>query len=143
MNEVVAYLKSQIGKDASASISPLMRWLNPTLISVEEGELCLQYLVREEMTNPLQTLHGGATAAIVDDSIGAAVFSLGAGASYRTVNITIDYFAPARINEYIKVNARIVKKGRQIINAECEIWNNDKSRLLAKGNSNLIKLAEF
>ncbi len=139
MNKTLAFLKSQIGKDSSASPSPLMRWLNPSLRAVEEGELEYSYVIREEMTNTLGIIHGGATAAIIDDAIGAAVFSLGNTHIYTTVNLVIDYFGRANVGETIYAKTKIVKKGRQIINGECEVWNADKTRMIAKGQSNLIQ----
>lgn len=139
MNKVLEFLKQQIGTSAEKSTSPLMRWLNPTLISVEEGKLSFQYIVRKEMTNPIGTLHGGTTAAIIDDAIGAAVYSYGESHFYSTINIAVDYFGPAFENDTIISEALVIKKGNQLINAQCEIWNADKTRLLAKGYSNLIK----
>ncbi len=135
------YFKSIIGKDASESPSPLTRWLNPTVVSAEEGELVLSYIVRDEMLNPLGALHGGTTAALVDDAIGAAVFSLGNSHAYMTVNLAVDYFAGAKLGDKIFAKASIVKKGNQIMNAQCEVWNEDYSKMIAKGHSNLIKSA--
>nr|WP_246282430.1 hypothetical protein [Flavobacterium agri] len=37
---------------------------------------------------------------------------------------------------------KINKKGKTVVNAECEIWNEDKSKLLAKGYTNLLKTAQ-
>ena len=139
MNKVIAYFKSKIGKDSNDSISPLMQWLNPTLISVEEGKLEFSHVVREEMTNPMHILHGGITAAIIDDAIGAAVYSLGNTHAYTTVNLGVDYFKSAKAGDTIIAESTIVKKGNQIMNAECLVWNSDKSSLIAKGHSNLIK----
>ncbi|GAB5472152.1 MAG: hypothetical protein Mars2KO_02510 [Maribacter sp.] len=140
MNKALTVLRSWIGKDSSASISPLMRWLNPTLLRVEEGELEFSYVIREEMTNPMGILHGGTTAAIIDDAVGAAVWSLGKPHMYTTVNLGVDYFASAKAGETIIAKTSITKNGNQIINTSCEIWNADKSRMIAKGHSNLIKI---
>lgn len=140
MNKALETLKSWIGKDASASISPLMRWLNPTLLKVEEGELEFSYVIREEMTNPMGILHGGTTAAIIDDAVGAAVWSLGKPQLYTTVNLAVDYFASAKVGETIIAKTGITKNGNQIINTACELWNADRSRMIAKGHSNLIKI---
>ena len=141
MNKALALFKSMIGKDSADSISPLMRWLNPSLISAEEGELVFSYIVRKEMTNPMNSLHGGTTAAIIDDTIGATVYSLGNTHAYTTVNLAIDYFSSAKAGDTIFAKTSIVKKGNKIMNAQCEVWNEDCSRMIAKGQSNLIKTA--
>ena len=141
MNKTLAHFKSLIGKDSSESISPLMRWLNPSLISAEEGQLEFAFIIREEMTNPMNILHGGTTAEIIDDAIRAAVYSLGHSNAYTTVNLAVDYFSSAKTGDTIFAKTAIVKKGNKIMNAECEVWNEDYSRMIAKGHSNLIKTA--
>ncbi len=139
MNKVIAFFKSKIGKDSKDSISPLMQWLNPTLISAEEGKLEFAHTIRKEMTNPLNILHGGITASIMDDAMGAAVYSLNNTHAYTTVNLSVDYFKSAKAGDTIIAQTNIVKKGNQIMNAECLVWNSDKTSLIAKGHSNLIK----
>lgn len=139
MNKVLAFLSSKIGKDSSDSISPLMQWMNPILIRAEEGKLEFSHTIRKEMTNPLHILHGGITAAIIDDAMGAAVYSLNNSHAYTTVNLHVDYFAPAKEGDVVIAQASLVKKGKQIMNAECLLWNSDKTKLIAKGNSNLIR----
>ena len=133
-------LKTFIGKEFSASPSPFMRWLNPTVISAEEGHLEFQYTVRQEWLNPMGNLHGGVTAAIFDDIIGATMFSLNENNFIVTVNNSIDYFSTAKENETIIAETKIIKRGKQFVNAECEIWNSDKTRLIARGTSNLFKI---
>lgn len=68
-------LQKYIGQEFTASPSPYMRWLRPIVLKTEQGQLSFQYTVRKEMTNPMGTLHGGVTSSIVDDIIGAAIFS--------------------------------------------------------------------
>jgi uncharacterized protein (TIGR00369 family) len=139
MNKILAFFSSKIGSDSSDSISPLMQWLNPTLISAAEGKLEYSHTIRKEMTNPMHILHGGITAAIIDDAIGAAVYSLNNSHAYTTVNLNVDYFSPAKEGDVIIAQTAVTKKGRQIMNAECLVWNSDKTKLIAKGNSNLIR----
>lgn len=139
MNKILTFFSSKIGMDSSDSISPLMQWLNPSLQSAAEGKLEYLHTIRKEMTNPIHILHGGITAAIIDDAIGAAVYSLDNTHAFTTVNLNVDYFSPAKEGDQIIAETNITKKGRQIMNAECLVWNSDKSKLIAKGNSNLIK----
>ena len=101
MNETLSFLKSQIGKKTTKSPSPVGRWLDPLLLDVEEGLVHLECVVRPEMTNPSGTLHGGISAAIIDDAIGIAMYTYGEPVHYITVNNSIDYFSPARLDETV------------------------------------------
>lgn len=133
-------LKTCIGKEFTESPSPFMKWLNPVVLSAEEGQIEFQYTVREEWLNPMGNLHGGVTAAIIDDVIGATMFSLNEKTFIVTVNNSIDYFSTAKENDIIVAETKIVKRGKQFVNAQCEIWNADRSRLIARGTSNLFKI---
>lgn len=139
MNKLQA-LRSFIGKEFTASPSPFMRWLNPVVISAEEGQIEFQYTVREEWLNPMGNMHGGVTAAIMDDIIGVTMFSLNEKNFIVTVNNSIDYFSTAKENDIIVAETKIIKRGKQFVNAQCEIWNADKTRLIARGTSNLFKI---
>ncbi|PKA83133.1 uncharacterized protein (TIGR00369 family) [Ulvibacter sp. MAR_2010_11] len=133
-------LKSLVGKEFSQSPSPFMRWLNPTLLAVEKGNLIFQYRVRPEWLNPVGGLHGGVTAGIIDDAIGATMYSLDeTDYFFTTINNAIDYFSSARSGETVIAETSVIKQGKQFMNAQCNLWNWDRSRLLAKGSSNLFK----
>jgi acyl-coenzyme A thioesterase 13 len=128
------------GKEIIHSPSHFMNWLKPTLISAERGSLHCSYVVRKEMTNPYGILHGGITAGIIDDLIGATIFILGLNNRYTTVNNNIDYFAPAAEGDLITAKTEIVKQGRAIINLQCEVYLPIKNRLIAKGYSNMLNI---
>ena len=133
------HLKTLIGKEFTDSPSPFMRWLNPIVVSAEKGHLEFQYTIRPEWLNPIGNLHGGVTAAIIDDVLGATMFSLNEPNFYTTINNVIDYFAIGKESENIIAETHITKLGKQFINATCEVWNADKSRLIAQGTSNLFR----
>ncbi len=129
-----------IGKEIQNSPSPYMNWLKPVLLDAEKGSLHCEYIVRMEMTNPYGVLHGGITAGIIDDLIGATVFTLGLSSAYTTVNNYIDYYAPAKLNDVITAKTHIEKQGRQIINVSCEVYLKSKNRIIAKGFSNMMNI---
>lgn len=133
-------LQQHINMEFTQSPSPFMRWLRPIILSASRGSLSFSYKVRQEMLNPSGVLHGGVTAAIIDDVIGATMFTLNEEYYYTTINNVIDYFSVARLGETIIADTNIVKKGKQIVNVACEIFSEDKSRLIAKGISNLIQV---
>ncbi len=138
--ERLAYFKSLTGKEITQSPSHFMNWLKPILISAEKGSLHCSYVVRKEMTNPYGILHGGVTAGIIDDLIGATVYVLGLNSRYTTVNNNIDYFAPASEGDEIRAKTTVVKQGRTIINLQCEVFLSSKNRLIAKGYSNMLNI---
>ena len=140
MNKALAFLEQQVGKPANQSPSRVMRWFNPTLQSVAEGKVVFSYTIREEMTNVMRNLHGGMAAAIIDDCVGAALFSYGEmGTFYASINLSVDYLGPARQDDTIIAEGRIIKKGRTLVYAEGEIWNAKRTRLLVRGTTSLIK----
>jgi acyl-coenzyme A thioesterase 13 len=138
-SERLALLQKFIGKEFGLSPSPFMRWLKPIVVIAEPGHLEFSYLIRNEMTNPLGILHGGVTAAIIDDLIGATLFTLSQQESYVTLNNVIDYFASAKEGDHIIAETKIIKKGSQVVNMQCEVWNESKTKLIAKGYSNMFK----
>ena len=140
-NDQLSFLQQYTGREFTASPSPFTLWLKPAVLLAERGKLSFQYTVRRDMTNPMGTLHGGVTAAMMDDVIGATMFSFNEEHFYTTINNVIDYFAPAFENDIIIAETSIIKKGKQIVNAQCEIWNAGKSKLIARGYSNLLKTA--
>jgi|JI81BgreenRNA_FD_contig_51_3536565_length_1633_multi_2_in_0_out_0_2 acyl-coenzyme A thioesterase 13 len=142
MNSALELLLSQLGRDARHSPSPVMRWLNPILLQAAEGALELKYTVRPEWLNPVGILHGGISAAMVDDAIGATIYSLGDTHFYVTLNNYIDYFAPAKEGEVVIAVTGITRRGKTLVAAWCELWNADRTTLLVKGSSNLLKTAQ-
>ncbi|WP_293299796.1 PaaI family thioesterase [Pedobacter sp. UBA4863] len=139
-NNRLKVFQSFVGKEVQNSPSNFMNWLKPTVISAEKGALHCSYVVRREMTNPHGILHGGITAGIIDDLIGATVYTLGLHNNYTTVNNSIDYFAPAKEGDVITAKTSIVKQGRAIINVQCEVFLESKNRLIAKGYSNMLNV---
>jgi len=139
-NDRLKIFQSFIGKEVENSPSNFMNWLKPTVINAEKGSLHCSYVVRKEMTNPYGILHGGITAGIIDDLIGATVFTLGLQPAFTTVNNNIDYFAPAKEGDIITAKTSIIKQGRTIINLQCDIFLPSKSRLIARGYSNMLNV---
>ena len=138
-NLSLLFLKQHIGSKMSKGLSPFGKWIDGKLVEAEEGNVKIEIEVREEMCNPISNIHGGAIAGIIDEIMGIAVFSLGRENFYSTVNLSINYFATCNEGQKIIVSSKVIKPGKNIINVECEIWDEQESKLLAKGSSNLFK----
>ncbi len=122
-----------------ATDSPIMRWLNPVLIDIGENSITMKYLVRDDMTNPFKLLHGGISALIIDDAIGATMMWFNQGYFFATINNTIDYKASANIGDELIAITNITDNHSRIAIAQCEIWNSDMSKLIEKWISKLLK----
>lgn len=139
-NSRIDLMKQHIGKKSFDSPSPFSHWLKPIIKDVKYGSITCEFIVRKDMTNPMGMLHGGVSAGIIDDIIGATIFCMDFSHSFTTINNYIDYFAPAKEGDTIEAQTSIVKLGRQIINMQCEIWLPSKKRLIARAYSNLIRI---
>ena len=137
-NPIVQFLKQQIGQFASNSPSGVSKWLNGTLLDVEEGKIKVELVVREDMLNPAGTLHGGMAALIMDEVIGMTVFSLHNENFYTSINLAVDFLKTAKIGEVIIAQTQVVRHGRNIVNVKCEITNSE-GRIISNGLSNLIR----
>ena len=138
MNKVVAFFKSQIGKEIVESPSPVGMWLRPVLINVEEGSITADIKIRDEMSNPAGTVHGGIYALIADEIIGATIATLDLPVFFASVNLNTDFIYPVKKGEIVTAKTEIIRKGKNIIHTECKIYNSEK-KLVAKACSNNIK----
>lgn len=136
MSKLLEMLQTGIGKPMNHFAPPLTQWLAGTLLKAEQGEIEMSFVVRTEMTNPAGMLHGGIHAAILDDTIGMTVAALGLPNLYVSVNLSIDFLAPARIGEVVIGKTKVTRAGKTIVNATAEIYN-EKGVLLSRAMSNL------
>ncbi|MBO0936267.1 PaaI family thioesterase [Fibrella sp. HMF5335] len=127
-----------IGQPMTSSPSGVGRWLGGVLRVVEEGRMVASYVVRDDMVNPMQVLHGGTASAILDDLCGLTVFALGRDYGYTSVNLTVDFLSAARLGETLTAEAVVVRAGRNIVHVEGRITN-AAGKLIAKCSTNLIQ----
>jgi uncharacterized protein (TIGR00369 family) len=97
----------------------------------------MEFTVREDMANPVQMMHGGVHAAIIDEMTGMMVASLGLPNLYVSISLTVDFVSKAKIGETIIAKATLDKQGMTIMNTSCEIRNLD-GQLLSRGTCNLV-----
>lgn len=131
------YFRQYIGKPASQIPSPpFTQWLNGTLRRVEQGELEAEFTVRKEMTNPAGMLHGGIHSAILDDLIGMTVALYGLENLYVSVNLSVDFLAPAKVGEKVIARSKVIRAGKTIVNAIGELYN-ESGMLLSRATTNM------
>ncbi|MBN2500409.1 MAG: PaaI family thioesterase [Anaerolineales bacterium] len=83
------------------------------------GEIHTKVTLTEAQQGPPGHAHGGATAAILDEAMGAAVWS--AGHRVLSVNLNIDYKAPVPLDKEVEITARISGKGERSVHTTAEL----------------------
>jgi uncharacterized protein (TIGR00369 family) len=74
---------------------PFSRTTNVYMILAEEGRVVFEGEPTESFFNPLGTIHGGWTSAILDSAMACAVHStLNAGQGYTTVEMKLNFVRP-------------------------------------------------
>ena len=136
-NQFLAAFQSIKGQEMANSPSPLTSWLKPVVEDAEEGSLTFSFVVRNEMTNPAGTLHGGVIAAMMDDVMGATMFTLPASSFKVSINLNVDFLYAAKEGDKVFARTQVVKNGARIVNITCDLTN-EAGKVLAKGYSNLL-----
>lgn len=137
MNPSVILMNQFVNIKGQTGPSPAGNWLKPTLKHVEEGIIEAEITVLKEHTNPINTMHGGVMALVIDEFTGACAYTLHNKELHVSQNLYVDYFKPAFEGETIRVISKCIRKGSKIINVECSLYNKENT-LLAKGVGNLI-----
>jgi uncharacterized protein (TIGR00369 family) len=137
---MVAMFKSAIGiqlKDLEQA-PPFSRWLNAKLISAKKGELKVEFVVRQEMTNPTGLFHGGMQAALMDDLIGMTSLTLGYEGFMISIDLHVDFIGKAKAGDKVIATAVIERDGRSVIHTTAEILDIE-GNTLSTANANLLK----
>ncbi|PXY40401.1 PaaI family thioesterase [Flavobacterium cheongpyeongense] len=135
-NNRLQLLQSFIGKPFSGSPSPYAKWLNGTVLAVDENSVEFEFEVRKEMTNPAGTLHGGVICGMFDDCIGVNFMILGTEYFFPTINLNVEFFSPAKEGDTVLVKTTVVKKGKSVINVKADMFLSKK--MIASATSNLV-----
>lgn len=137
-NPIVEMFASRIGEITEDGPSAVGNWLAGTVREVKEGEVTVRFTVREEMTNPVGTIHGGMVSLMCDEVIGMTCFSLYNEYHFTSINLVVDFLSAARVGDVLDVCAKVIRKGRTIINLEC-IVTNDAGKLIARSQQNMVR----
>ena len=137
MNARVEFFKNQIGKEKWQFPYPLMDWMTAEAVEAEEGFVKMRFTVKEYMLNPIQILHGGVAATMLDELMGAAGFLMNRPVGYATINMNVDYLHSAKVNDVLIGEGKIIRAGKTVMHAEAKLTNTD-GKVVAKATSNLI-----
>ena len=84
--------------------------MGPILQRIEDGQSIAGFVVETRHCNPSGTCHGGWLSTFADVTLARqAHLDLGAGASLRTVSLTVDFLDAARPSEWVEGRARLMR----------------------------------
>jgi uncharacterized protein (TIGR00369 family) len=124
--------------------SPSARLLGWRLLDTRpwDGWLKVGFDGRPEFCNPAGFIQGGILSAMLDDSMGPAVFVTSDGRFYATtISLTVNFIAPARPGPLI-VEAQVIQIGKSIAFMEGKLIANDGTVLAtASTTARLVEAA--
>ena len=111
--------------DGGSPLPPAAALLAWKALSIEPGHVRVQYTAREEFYNPMGSVQGGFLAAMLDDAMGPAAFTLlEEGQFAPTVELKVNFLRPARAGTLI-AEGRVVHRARRVVFMEGTLGTED------------------
>jgi uncharacterized protein (TIGR00369 family) len=85
----------------------------------DDGVIFGEVALTEHQQGPPGNAHGGASAALLDEAMGAAAWA--AGHKVAAVNLNVDFQQPVPLGEKISITGRVVGKEGKVVRTEGEI----------------------
>ena len=103
---------------------PMARLIGRTILSTSpDGTVELQFDGSQQFTNRFGTIQGGMLAAMLDSSLGIAIFSLlDPGQRAVTVEMSTHYFRPAQPGP-IRARASVLHKSSTLAHAQADLFD--------------------
>ena len=137
----IKQLQGSIGQRMKGKMAGFGGWLDGKVTKIDDkGNLEMQFVVRDDILNPMGNIHGGAVAAIVDEILGFQIFLQSAeDAAYVSMTMNIDFLKAAKEGEVITAVPKVVRIGKKTANVTCQLIN-EEGKLIAQGTSNFMRV---
>jgi uncharacterized protein (TIGR00369 family) len=100
----------------------------------EQGWIRISFEGKPEFRNPAGFIQGGILAAMLDDTMGPAVFTMTNGELYTaTIDMNVSFLAPAKVGKIIG-EANVIQLGKTIAFIEARL-SDEAGTLLARATS--------
>ena len=102
---------------------PICAELDFHLIEAEPGRAAFEGVPKYELYNPINIVHGGWAATLLDSAMGCAIFSLlTKGESWTTLELKVNYVrAITKDTGAMRAQGRIIHRGRQVATSEGDL----------------------
>lgn len=112
---------------------------NPQEIDPEQGTLKVAFEAKPEFLNPFGIIHGGFLAAMLDDTLGAALAAtLGAGKFAPTIELKVSFVRAAYVGPLV-AEGRVVHRGKSVAFLEGELRTTEGQLLATASATALIQ----
>ena len=113
-----------------------MRTIGARLVSIESGEVVIEWSYSKELTQQHGFLHAGVIAAVADSACGYAALTLmSRDAAVMSVEFKVNLMKPAA-GETFRAIGKVVRSGRTLTVCSAEV------RAYASGNESIIALMQ-
>nr|WP_315595305.1 PaaI family thioesterase [uncultured Cupriavidus sp.] len=113
------------------STSGFIRMTGPFYIHAAQPIVAAR--VGREHLNQIGIAHGGFLATLADVALGAIVRRDLAVAAAPTVHLSVDYVGAVQVGDWVEAHVRVLKDGRNLINADCDVRVGGRVALHASG----------
>ena len=114
--------------------------LGVEVVPLDDGDVRLALNIEEKHTNFYDVCHGGVLTTMADTAMGIACNQL--NKSVLTMNLSIDFMHPVRLNTRIMAVPKIIHNGRQTIVCECDMVD-ESSKLYSKVHATFFVIGKF
>jgi uncharacterized protein (TIGR00369 family) len=118
---------------------PCWNLFDARAIIMEPGHAVIEFRTEPAHENPFGYVQGGLLAAMIDNCIGPAVFLLVPDRQMSTIEMKLNYLAPARPGDLLRGEAQVVKHGRTTAYVEISLTAEDGT-LVAKASATNVFL---
>ena len=120
---------------------PIAKLLDMRIVEVEKGRVLFELVVAEFHYSPLNMVHGGVAAALLDTVMGCAVQAmLGARGGYTTTDLHVRYVRPVTVeSRVLRAEGKVVHAGSKVMTATGEVLD-ARGKLVAHGSCGCLVL---
>jgi uncharacterized protein (TIGR00369 family) len=107
-------------------------------IDVERGRVVVAYSTTDQLANRYGAIHGGMTAAMLDDVISlASGLTIEWGQITPTLEMKVSYIAQGKVGSRIVAEARTVRRGGTVMFLEADL-KDETGKLIATASSTVM-----
>ena len=114
--------------------------LGVDVVPLDGNDVRLELTIEERHTNFCDICHGGVLTTMADTAMGIICNEL--NKSVVTMNLSIDFLHPVRLNTRIIAIPKIIHDGRQTMVCECDMAD-DSGKLYAKVHATFFVIGKF